>query len=59
MLLDDVLSDLDKDRQNYLLDSIKGVQTLITCTGLEDFVSHRFSVNKLFYVENGNVTGKN
>lgn len=59
LLLDDVLSELDKDRQNYLLDSIKGVQTLITCTGLEDFVSHRFSVNKLFYVENGNVTGKN
>ena len=55
LLLDDVLSELDKDRQNYLLDSIKDIQTLITCTGLDDFVNHRFSINKILYVEKGNV----
>ena len=33
LLLDDVLSELDKHRQNYLLDSIHDIQTIITCTG--------------------------
>lgn len=59
LLLDDVLSELDKNRQNYLLDSIHDVQTLITCTGLDEFVNHRFSINKVFYVKNGEVTGEN
>ncbi len=34
LLLDDVLSELDRNRQNYLLESIKDIQTIITCTGL-------------------------
>ena len=51
--LDDVLSELDKHRQNYLLDSIHDIQTLITCTGVDDFVNHRFSINKVFHVQNG------
>ena len=55
LLLDDVLSELDKHRQNYLLDSIRDVQTLITCTGLDDFVNHRFSINKILYVKQGEV----
>lgn len=59
LLLDDVLSELDKNRQNYLLDSISDIQTLITCTGLDDFVNHRFSINKVLHVEKGNVTGQN
>lgn len=59
LLLDDVLSELDKHRQNYLLDSICDVQTLITCTGVDDFVNHRFSINKIFHVKKGNVTKEN
>ena len=59
LLLDDVLSELDKHRQNYLLDSISDVQTLITCTGVDDFVNNRFYINKMFYVEKGNVTKEN
>lgn len=59
LLLDDVLSELDKHRQNYLLDSINDIQTLITCTGVEDFVNHRFSINKVFHVHNGQVTDEN
>ena len=59
LLLDDVLYELDKHRQNYLLDSIHDIQTLITCTGVEDFVNHRFSINKVFHVQNGQVTGEN
>ena len=45
LLLDDVLSELDSSRQNYLLDSISDIQTLITCTGLDDFISHQFQLN--------------
>ena len=59
LLLDDVLSELDKHRQNYLLDSIHDIQTLITCTGVEDFVNYRFSINKVFHVQNGQVTKEN
>lgn len=59
LLLDDVLSELDSSRQNYLLDSVHDIQTLITCTGLDEFVNHRFSINKLFHVSNGHVMKEN
>jgi DNA replication and repair protein RecF len=59
LLLDDVLSELDKNRQNYLLDSIHDIQTLITCTGVDEFVNHRFSINKIFHVSNGVVVKEN
>lgn len=52
LLLDDVLSELDSSRQNYLLNSIGEIQTIITCTGLEEFVKNRFEVNKVFEVSN-------
>ena len=59
LLLDDVLSELDGNRQHYLLDSIDGVQTLITCTGIDDFVENNFQIDRLFYVEDGSVWNKN
>ena len=59
LLLDDVLSELDKNRQNYLLESIHDIQTFISCTGLDEFVNHRFSINKVFHVQNGHVTKEN
>lgn len=59
LLLDDVLSELDKHRQNYLLDSIYDIQTLITCTGLDEFVNHRFSINKIFHIKNGQAAREN
>lgn len=59
LLLDDVLSELDSNRQNYLLNSIGNIQTIITCTGLEEFVKNRFEVNKVFHVVDGHVTEKN
>lgn len=55
LLLDDVLSELDSSRQNQLLDSIHQVQTLITCTGLDEFVNNRFKIDKIFRVMNGTV----
>ena len=55
LLLDDVLSELDSNRQTYLLDSIHDIQAMITCTGLDDFVSHQFEINKVFQVVKGAV----
>lgn len=55
LLLDDVLSELDSNRQNFLLDNIGNIQTIITCTGLDEFVNNRFEVDKIFRVINGAV----
>ena len=59
LLLDDVLSELDGSRQEHLLAGINHIQTMITCTGLEDFISHRFQIDKIYKVVEGTVTGEN
>ena len=59
LLLDDVLSELDSNRQTYLLQEIHDIQTLISCTGLDEFISHRFPINKIFKVVNGTVNVEN
>lgn len=55
LLLDDVLSELDAKRQSHLLDSIKHIQTLITCTGAEDFLNRSLDIGEIFKVTNGTV----
>lgn len=55
LLLDDVLSELDHVRQNYLLESIRNIQTIITCTGLDEFVNKRFSIDRVYKVTDGNI----
>lgn len=55
LLLDDVLSELDNNRQNYLLSTIGDIQTIITCTGLDDFVNNNFQINKVINVVNGSI----
>jgi DNA replication and repair protein RecF len=55
LLLDDVLSELDRNRQNYLLDSIHDIQTIITCTGLEEFIDGRLTLDKIFRVTHGTI----
>lgn len=59
LLLDDVLSELDSSRQNFLLNSIGDIQTIVTCTGLDEFINNRFDINKIFKVVNGNVVNEN
>lgn len=56
LILDDVLSELDSNRQNFLLNSIHDIQTVITCTGLDEFVKNRFEINKVFRVIDGTVS---
>lgn len=55
LLLDDVLSELDSKRQEHLLSEITHIQTMITCTGLDEFVSSRFQMNKIFKIVEGTV----
>jgi len=55
LLLDDVLSELDHNRQNYLLEQIQGVQTIITCTGLEEYEQSGAGVDKVFHIVNGGI----
>lgn len=59
LLLDDVLSELDSSRQNFLLNSIGDIQTIVTCTGLDEFINNRFDINKIFKVVNGKVVSEN
>ena len=53
LLLDDVLSELDRNRQNYLLEQIQGVQTIITCTGLEEYIQSGIGIDKTFHIVDG------
>jgi DNA replication and repair protein RecF len=55
LLLDDVLSELDRSRQNYLLDSIHDIQTIITCTGIEEFIDSRLTLDKIFRITQGSI----
>ncbi|WP_434310419.1 DNA replication/repair protein RecF [Hominifimenecus sp. rT4P-3] len=57
LLLDDVLSELDGSRQNQLLQRISNIQTIMTGTGLDDFVEHCFHIDKTFHIEDGNIVG--
>ena len=56
LLLDDVFSELDENRQKFLLQSIEGLQAFVTCTGIEDSVRKYISKDNLFYVDNGIIT---
>ena len=58
LLLDDVLSELDRNRQNYLLDSIDDIQTIITCTGIEEFVDSRLTLDRIFHIVEGTIEQK-
>lgn len=55
LLLDDVLSELDSSRQNFLMDSIGNIQTIVTCTGVDDFINHQSDVSRIYKVINGQV----
>lgn len=55
LLLDDVLSELDSSRQRYLLDSIRDIQTFITCTGMDDLLENDFPIDRIFRVVNGTI----
>lgn len=55
LLLDDVMSELDFKRQKQLLESIRDIQTIITCTGMDEYVNNGFEIDKVFRVCDGKV----
>jgi len=57
LLLDDVFSELDTERQKYLVDFIKGIQALITCTDVEYLEKLKLGSSGIYKVVNGKVEG--
>lgn len=55
LLLDDVLSELDRNRQKELLKRIGKAQTIITCTGMDEFVENEIKDAKKFYIKNAKI----
>jgi DNA replication and repair protein RecF len=56
LLLDDVLSELDLNRQKYILNSINNVQTIVTCTGIENIRDYLNESAKIYRVDGGRIT---
>ena len=57
LLLDDVLSELDKNRQLKLLDAInENVQTFITTPSISDIKEDLLKKAKVFKIEDGNIS---
>lgn len=57
LLLDDVLSELDRSRQAHLLENIHGIQTFVSCTGVEEFIRQRMVADHVYHVVSGCVKG--
>lgn len=53
LLLDDVLSELDHKRQDFVLNHIAEGQTFITCC--EDNISERQNAGSIFFIQNGKI----
>ena len=56
LLLDDVFSELDASRQKYLIDCIRDVQTVVTCTGMDEFIDNRLRIDCIYNVAAGSIT---
>ncbi len=52
LILDDVLSELDKKRQRRLMKEIDGIQTILTCTNIDSGVLKNIPYRKIL-IENG------
>ncbi len=55
LLLDDVLSELDENRQIFLIDQLKDIQTIITGTGVEDFIIKKLGHCSIFITKNNEI----
>ena len=58
LLLDDVLSELDKNRQEYLINNIADVQNIVTSTGIDENIKSMSKNGSIFFVKNGNIEEK-
>ena len=55
LLLDDVLSELDKERQNFLINSLSDIQVFITTTELSEEVEKSLGNIKYFDISSGSI----
>ena len=55
LLLDDVMSELDIQRQEFLIKSLNDIQIFITTTEIPDKILEKFSEKKTFIVKNGQI----
>ena len=53
ILLDDVLSELDAKRQDFLLNKVEGYQVFVTCC--EESNKEQLKRGKVFYINDGDV----
>ena len=55
LLLDDVFSELDSNRQKYLIESMKDIQVFVTATGIEESIKNMLPDGNIYYVDNGKI----
>ena len=55
LLLDDVMSELDSHRQNFLIKTFDKVQTIVTTTEMGQLYQDHLINGKLFRISDGNV----
>lgn len=55
LLLDDVMSELDATRQEYLIKTLKQNQLFITTTDIDENILASFPEAKIIYIENGTI----
>ena len=55
LLLDDVLSELDRSRQTRLIESLAGLQSVITCTGMDEFIEEKLGKVTKLHIKNGEI----
>ena len=54
LILDDALSELDKNRRERLLQKVNNLQTIITCTDFFEYDSIKGNVRR-FEIEDGKI----
>ena len=55
LLLDDVFSELDSNRQKFLIESMKDVQVFVSATGIEESIKNMLPKGNIYYVDNGKI----
>ncbi len=58
LLLDDVFSEIDEEKQEKLSNIIKDIQTIITATGIEKNIFKNIKVDQVYKIEKGQVINK-
>lgn len=55
LLLDDVLSELDRSRQMRLISGLADVQTILTCTGLDELIEKQLDEVHKMHIKEGKI----